>query len=191
MKTTIENRTFAATRTRTSPLSPAKRNRPRTSEWGGLGHPRRLNVGRIFLLTLGVTLPLSLPAQTNFAINWFKIAGGGGTSTGSVYSVSGTLGQPDAGKLTRGAYTLNGGFWSIVAAIQTPGAPLLSITRTATNTVAVSWPSPYPGYALEQNPDVATTNWVEVAQAPADDGTNKTVIVHPPVGKMFYRLRKP
>ena len=132
----------------------------------------------------------SLPAQ-NYAINWFKIAGGGGTSTNGGFTLHGTIGQPDAGKLTGGAYTLNGGFWSVVAAIQMPGAPLLSIARTATNTVAVSWPSPSLGYVLQQNPDVATTNWVGVAQPPADDGTNKTVIVSPPVGKMFYRLRKP
>ena len=37
-----------------------------------------------------------LPVQ-NIAVDWFTIDGGGGTSTGGVYSVSGTIGQPDAG----------------------------------------------------------------------------------------------
>ena len=47
----------------------------------------------------------------NFAIDWFTIDGGGGTSTGGVYSISGTIGQPDAGPvLTGGNYSLVGGF---------------------------------------------------------------------------------
>jgi hypothetical protein len=29
-------------------------------------------------------------------LDWFTIDGGGGTSTGGVYAVSGTIGQPDA-----------------------------------------------------------------------------------------------
>ena len=33
----------------------------------------------------------------SYSIDWYKIAGGGGTSTGGVYPVSGTIGQPDAG----------------------------------------------------------------------------------------------
>jgi hypothetical protein len=32
----------------------------------------------------------------NFSIDWFTIDGGGGTSTGGLYSVIGTIGQPDA-----------------------------------------------------------------------------------------------
>ena len=38
--------------------------------------------------------------------------GGGWTfSTGGVYSQGGTAGQPDAGLLVGGDYTLGGGFW--------------------------------------------------------------------------------
>src|ERR1035437_2294046 len=32
----------------------------------------------------------------SYSIDWYKIAGGGGSSTGGVYAVSGTIGQPDA-----------------------------------------------------------------------------------------------
>ena len=39
----------------------------------------------------------------NYAINWWKIAGGGGTSAGGAYQLSGTVGQSDAsGALTGG-----------------------------------------------------------------------------------------
>jgi hypothetical protein len=41
-------------------------------------------------------------ARAQFSIDWFTIDGGGGTSTGGVFSVTGTIGQPDAGTLTNG-----------------------------------------------------------------------------------------
>src|SRR5437667_9820143 len=82
----------------------------------------------------------------SYSIDWFTIDGGGGTSTGSVYSVSGTIGQPDAGRMSGGNFTIDGGFWGLIAAVQTPGAPTLTITRTTTNTVAVVWPSPSTGF---------------------------------------------
>jgi len=37
--------------------------------------------------------------------------GGGQTSTGQGYQLSGTIGQPDAGRATGGSFTLNSGFW--------------------------------------------------------------------------------
>jgi hypothetical protein len=131
---------------------------------------------------------LSCLAQP-FAINWSTIDGGGGTSTGGVYSVSGTIGQPDAGKMSGGNYTLQGGFWGVIAAVQTPGAPLLSIFRTTTSTVEVSWPSPSSGWRLQQNTNsVSSVNWSNVTSGIQDDGTTMTLIVNPPAGNRFYRL---
>ena len=125
-----------------------------------------------------------------FAIDWFTIDGGGGTSTGGVYSVSGTIGQPDAGEMSGGPYTLVGGFWSIVAAIQTPGAPTLTVTLTTTNTAVVSWPFPSTGFALEQNPTIGTTNWTSVTNTVSNDGSFNRVVVPANTGNKFYRLKK-
>jgi hypothetical protein len=61
-------------------------------------------------LTVGAT-SASAPVALNYEITWFTIDGGGGDSEGGGYSLSGTIGQPDAGVLTGGGYTLNGGFW--------------------------------------------------------------------------------
>ncbi len=109
-----------------------------------------------------------------------------------MYSVSGTIGQPDAGKMSGGNYSLDGGFWGIIAAVQTPGAPLLSIVRTTTNTVAVFGPSPSTGFTLQQNTtSVASVNWSNIVTAPSDDGTTKTLVVNPPTGNCFYWLLKP
>src|ERR1035438_8471116 len=88
-----------------------------------------------------VLLTLTAHAQ-NYTIDWFKISGGGGTSTNGQYSLSGTIGQHDAGgPMTGGGYSLYGGFWALYA-VQTPGAPLLTIELTTTNTAMVYWPSP-------------------------------------------------
>jgi hypothetical protein len=127
----------------------------------------------------------------SYSIDWSTIDGGGGTSTGGVYSVSGTIGQPDAGApMTGGNYSLAGGFWSLFA-VQTPGGPLLTVRLTATNTALVSWPSPSTGFTLQQNADVGTTNWMTAPQSVFDNGTNKFIIVNPPAGNRFYRLFKP
>ena len=52
-------------------------------------------------------------------------------------------------------------------------------------------PSPSTGFTLQQNADLRTTNWVTAPQAMTDNGTNKFIIVNPPVGNRFYRLFKP
>jgi hypothetical protein len=146
---------------------------------------------KIILFAVTLLLPHLLNAQS-YAIDWYTIDGGGGTSTGGVYSVSGTIGQPDAGKMTGGNYAINGGFWGILAVLQTPGAPLLSIARTTTNTVVVFWPSPSTGFVLQHNTNsVASINWSNAPGTIQDDGTTRTLIVDPPTGNRFYRLFKP
>jgi hypothetical protein len=126
-----------------------------------------------------------------YSIDWHTVDGGGGTSTGGVYSVTGTIGQPDAGPaMSGGNFSLTGGFWSLLA-VQTPGAPLLTISLTSTNTVMVSWPSPSTGFELQQNTDLKTTNWTTPAEIVTDNGTIRFVIVNPPTGNRYYRLLKP
>jgi hypothetical protein len=147
----------------------------------------RRAVGSSFLAIL---LTSAAVAQ-NYSIDWHKVAGGGGTSTGGVYSVSGTIGQHDAGgPMTAGAYSLTGGFWALFA-IQGAGAPALGIRLTSTNTAVVYWPSPSTDFSLQVSSDVSTTNWTAVAETINDNGTEKFIIVNPPAGKRFYRLKKP
>jgi hypothetical protein len=45
-------------------------------------------------------------------LTWWTVDGGGWTfSRGDGYTLGGTIGQPDAGLLRGGGYTLSGGFW--------------------------------------------------------------------------------
>ena len=48
-----------------------------------------------------------------YELSWTTMDAGGGTSASadSGISVSGTIGQPDAGSMAGGAYTLEGGYW--------------------------------------------------------------------------------
>lgn len=147
------------------------------------------------LMALSILLGCTLTAVNaqNYAIAWFTIDGGGGTSSGGAYSLSGTIGQPEAGMMTGGSYTLQGGFWSVVGAVQTTNAPLLSIEHTTTNSVIISWPAPATGWQLQENANLTTTNWVNVATAPQEVGARKQVVAPLPTAPAcrFYRLHKP
>ena len=48
----------------------------------------------------------------SFDLSWRTIDGGGDTSIGGDYVLSGTIGQPDAGAMTGGDFELAGGFWA-------------------------------------------------------------------------------
>ena len=125
-------------------------------------------------------------AQT-YSIDWFKIAGGGGISTGGVYSVSGTIGQHDAsGPLTNAQYSVTGGFWALPVAVQTVGAPLLTIVPAAPGQATISWTPATPGFVLQETLSLAPSNWVNSAS-----GALNPVTVPATVPSKFYRLRKP
>jgi hypothetical protein len=87
-------------------------------------------------------------------------------------------------------YSLVGGFWGIISAVQTQGAPLLKIYLAGGDSAVVSWPSSSMGFALQQNTNLSTANWLPALEAVFDDGTNKFIIVRPTVGNRFYRLMR-
>src|ERR1039458_9241781 len=142
------------------------------------------------LLLCFILLPSSFGLRAwgqSYSIDWYKIAGGGGTSAGATYQVTGTIGQPDAsGAMTGGSYSLTGGFWSLISVVQTAGAPTSTITHSG-NTVKVSWPYPSTGWTLQQNSDLTTTNW-SASSGVANDGTNNFITITSPTGQFFFRL---
>jgi len=71
------------------------------------------------LLVIGIALlgVVSASALGVYGLDWWTVDGGGGTSTGGSYALSGTIGQPNAGVLAGGGYTLAGGFWGGAAAL--------------------------------------------------------------------------
>lgn len=125
-----------------------------------------------------------------YSVDWYKVAGGGGTSTGGTYAVSGTIGQHDAGgPMTGGNYSLTGGFWALISVLQTPGAPTLYISH-AGNTVTVYWQSVL-GWTLHQNSNLANTNgWLLNSSWSTSNGTNYLNLTSP-TGSLVYRLSNP
>src|ERR1017187_4970332 len=101
----------------------------------------------------------------SYSIDWYKVSGGAGTSTG-------------------GAYSLTGGYWAIYA-VQTAGAPTLTIAH-AGNQAIVSWPPSVTGWTLQTNINLATPTWGNYL------GTivNNTVTNSPPKGNLFFRWRQ-
>jgi hypothetical protein len=144
---------------------------------------------KTLILVLSLLLTATGFAQ-QYSIDWYKIAGGGGTSTGATYQVTGTIGQPDAGAtMSGGNYSLTGGFWSLISVVQTAGAPALTITHSG-NTVKVLWPYPSTGWTLQQNSDLTTANWT-ASGGISNDGTNNFITITSPTGNLFFRLLKP
>jgi hypothetical protein len=136
-------------------------------------------------LALGASL-LAAHAQ-NYSIDWHKIAGGGGTSTGGVYSLSGTIGQHDAGgPISNGTYSVVGGFWALPTAVQVTGAPTLTILPATPGNATISWTPPTPGFTLQSTDGLSPTNWVN-----APSGTNNPATVPATLTARFYRLFKP
>ncbi len=134
-----------------------------------------------------IALSATYGAAQPYSLNWFTVDGGGHTSTGGVYAISGTVGQFDVGpRLTNGVYTVIGGFWVLPAAIQTPGAPVLHIVAAGPNQATISWSPVSPGVVLQETTSLSPTNWVN-----SPSGAMQPVTVSA-VGPMkFYRLFKP
>jgi hypothetical protein len=141
------------------------------------------------IYALVALMALSASAQS-YNISWYKVAGGGGTSSNGQYSLSGTIGQPDAsGALMGGNYSITGGFWALISVVQTPGAPTLYIGYSA-NTVTVYWQN-VSGWTLHQGSSLTSpTGWTLNSSWNTSNGTNYLQIVAPKANE-FFRLSNP
>jgi len=145
---------------------------------------------RMAPLLILISLALAAGAQP-YSVDWYKVSGGGGVSTGGVYSVNGTIGQHDAGgPMTGGGYSLTGGFWAIISVVQTPGLPNLTIALVSPNSVKVSWPATGT-YTLQTNSILGTPGWLGYGGTINNAGGTNSVTFTPPQGKLFFRLSSP
>jgi hypothetical protein len=146
---------------------------------------------------LGATAALALTALHataqsggNFTLTKSTIDGGGALrSTGGSFSLSGTVGQPDAGVLRGGRFTLEGGFWHGLTLVQLPEGPLLKIKLTGRRAV-ISWPLSVTGFVLEETTNVASGVWTPAQGTAADTATEHTLTT-PAAGVIkAFRLKK-
>ena len=144
---------------------------------------------RKFVVFISVLIPAIGLAQP-YSIDWYKIAAGGGTSTNGQYSVSGTIGQPDASMaMSGGQYSISGGYWSLINVVQTAGAPTLNISYNG-STVTVYWQN-VSGWNLIQSGDLTTPigSWSASSSPTLTGGTNYLNVANPS-GNVFYRLKQ-
>ncbi len=143
----------------------------------------------ISTLLLALTA-LSAHAQS-YSIDWYKVSGGGGASTRGVYSVTGTIGQPDAGgAMTGGNYSLTGGFWSLIAVVQTAGSPTLTVSHSGSS-VIVSWQDTG-SFTLQQNSNLtATANWTTSGYSISTSNGTSSITITAPTRSLFFRLANP
>jgi hypothetical protein len=72
-----------------------------------------LAVVAVALLLAGSAPSVRAQRDTGYTLDWWTVDGGGQTaeSDGAGYTLSGTIGQPDADGWSGGGYSLDGGFW--------------------------------------------------------------------------------
>jgi len=141
------------------------------------------------ILLLSLLLPAASFGQL-YSIDWYKIAGSGGTSAGETYQVSGTIGQPDAsGAMTGGNYSVTGGFWALISAVQTPGLPNLTIAFVSPDSVKVSWPDTG-SYTLQKNANLTTGTWTASGYTITSANGTNSISIAPPLGNLFFRLQQ-
>jgi hypothetical protein len=63
------------------------------------------------LLSIALLQCAAGEASAQASISRFTIDCGGGRSTGGEFTLGGTIGQPDAGRVSGGSFVLSGGFW--------------------------------------------------------------------------------
>ena len=118
-----------------------------------------------------------------YSLDWATVDGGGGTISSNAYSLSGTVGQPEAGVLSGIGYKLEGGFWPGLGVLSTGSLPTLSV-RLVAGRVVISWSPASSGFVLEQSDTLSAASWFS---APTG---NPTVAIAPAGTARFYRLRK-
>ena len=144
-------------------------------------------------MKLRAILSLLLPAfctcawAQSYSIDWYKLAGGGGTSTNGPFVLTGTIGQHDAGPaMTNSQFSLVGGFWVLPQAVQVPGAPTLTISRGSSGFATISWATNALGYALQETWSLRPANWTN-----STSGSTNPITLPITGTAKFFRLRKP
>lgn len=89
----------------------------------------RMKLSGINLLV--ICLLIAVPALGGYDLSWYTIDGGGGTSNGGSYTLTSTIGQPDAYWASGGGYELFGGFL--------PGGPVCIVDFYHFSQLAEHW----------------------------------------------------
>lgn len=122
-------------------------------------------------------------------VDWHVLGGGGGHSTGGVYAVRGTIGQPMIGRVAQDRIQLNGGFWAFAMIIQQEGAPKLYLDWATPTNMQLTWRAEQGTAVLQVTDSLTQPNWVDVAGDPIWEDEINRFLLAPADTVRFYRLR--
>lgn len=130
-----------------------------------------------------------------FTLPWSTLDGGGGKSVGTtpggtVFTVTGTIGQFDttASPAAGGTHTVVGGFWAHVINRPDPDYPDLTIVRQPNGDASIQWQGDAAGWQVQTSTDLI--QWGNIGGTISTNGV-LTVPYDPQVPKRFFRLKKP
>jgi hypothetical protein len=142
------------------------------------------------VLFLSVTFSAHAQSQRFQVIAFTDL--GGSVSSGGAYTVSGTVGQPNVGQSSNEQFGISDGFWNVVATLQTPDAPLVSVEQLANGSVRIFWPLTADGFVLDHSPSIDPSSLWSPVQLPQEtSATHISVTIPAPEEIRFYRLRSP
>jgi O-antigen/teichoic acid export membrane protein len=87
-----------------------------------------LALASLLVVLLLAAASVAYARLAGYSLPWWTMDSGGGASSGGNYSLSGTIGQPDAGVLTSDKYRLEGGYWGGVGGVTPPQRIYLPLT---------------------------------------------------------------
>ena len=99
----------------------------------------------VLMMLLVVLIAPAASGDGAYVLDWPTIDGGGGTSSGGPYTLTGTIGQPGAAYSAGGDYELLGGFW--------PGGPLCFVDFYSFARFAEQWLYTGPSLAADLHED--------------------------------------
>ncbi len=95
---------------------------------------------------------------------------------------------PALATLTSGAWLMQIAAFKVAALA---GPPQLGIFPSGTNTIVITWPSTPTSFTLQENSQLGTANWANVANAVQVIGGLNQVIVPLSARQQFFRLKSP
>jgi hypothetical protein len=138
----------------------------------------------------------TMTASASFAPGG-SVSGGGGYATGGVVTL---LATPSAGYqfidwTENGAVVNSGNSFSFIASANRTlianFVPIVSISHTTPDTLAVAWPATATGWVLQESTDLSPQSWVNSSLTVINSGGLNQVSIQNPAGCRFFRLKKP
>ena len=143
---------------------------------------------KTFLL-MGLLISTFSFAQS-YSIDWYKIAGGGGTSTGATYASqrhhrpAGCRRRDERRQLLAHRRLLESHFRCA------NGRRAESDHHPFGNSVIVSWPNTG-SYTLQQNANLAlASGWTTSGYSISTSNGTNSITITPPTGNLFFRLKQ-